>query len=289
MLAVALITLVDLYTVNKRYLNTDSFATPVENRASLEPREVDKQILADTAINYRVLDQPRFSDAAPSYYHKHIGGYHAAKLTRYQDLIDYQISKGNPEVMNMLNTKYVIVDDNHVYLNDDALGNAWFVDTLNYVATPNEEMAALTTIHAASQAVADKQFESVLGAAQPIAPGDTIYETTYARNRLTYCAKSAKGGVAVFSEIFFPWGWKATIDGEEAPIGRVNYVLRALKVPAGHHTIEFSFEPQSVKATDAVATIAIVIIYILLLVALNVSVYYRICSTKCAAEDAEKK
>ena len=289
MLAVALITLVDLYTVNKRYLNTDSFATPVENRASLEPRDVDKQILADTAINYRVLDQPRFSDAAPSYYHKHIGGYHAAKLTRYQDLIDYQISKGNPEVMNMLNTKYVIVDDNQVYLNDDALGNAWFVDTLNYVATPNEEMAALTTIHAASQAVADKQFESVLGAAQPIAPGDTIYETTYAPNRLTYCAKSAKGGVAVFSEIFFPWGWKATIDGEEAPIGRVNYVLRALKVPAGHHTIEFSFEPQSVKATDAVATIAIVIIYILLLVALNVSVYYRICSTKCAAEDAEKK
>ncbi|MBS7375509.1 MAG: YfhO family protein, partial [Muribaculaceae bacterium] len=287
-LAVAVITLADLYTVNKRYLNTDSFATPTENQASFEPRAVDRQILADTAINYRVLDQPRFSDAAPSYFHKHIGGYHAAKLTRYQDLIDHQISKGNAEVMNMLNTKYVIVNDEQVYVNDQALGNAWFVDTLTYVTTPNEEMEALNTIHAATQAVADKQFEATLGAAQQVAPGDTIYETTYAPNRLTYCARSAKGGVAVFSEIFFPWGWKATVDGEEAPIARVNYVLRALKVPAGHHTIEFSFEPQSVKTTDNIATVAIIIIYLSILVALNVGVYRRLRSDN-ASQDENKK
>ena len=287
-LAVAVITLADLYTVNKRYLNTDSFATPTENQASFEPRAVDRQILADTAINYRVLDQPRFSDAAPSYFHKHIGGYHAAKLTRYQDLIDHQISKGNAEVMNMLNTKYVIVNDEQVYVNDQALGNAWFVDTLTYVTTPNEEMEALNTIHAATQAVADKQFEATLGAAQQVAPGDTIYETTYAPNRLTYCARTAKGGVAVFSEIFFPWGWKATIDGEEAPIARVNYVLRALKVPAGHHTIEFSFEPQSVKTTDNIATVAIILIYLSILVALNVGVYRRLRSAN-ASQDENKK
>ena len=127
------------------------------------------------------------------------------------------------------------------------------------------------------------------GAAQQKAPGDTIYETTYAPNRLTYCARSAKGGVAVFSEIFFPWGWKATIDGEEAPIARVNYVLRALKVPAGHHTIEFSFEPQSVKTTDNIATVAIILIYLSILVALNVGVYRRLRSANVSQAENIKE
>ncbi len=287
-LAVAVITLVDLYTINKRYLNTDSFTTPVSNVAHFEPRPVDKQILADTAQNYRVLDQSRFGDAMPSYFHKHIGGYHAAKLTRYQDLIDHQISKGNAEVINMLNTKYLIVNDQQSYENADALGNAWFVDTLNYVSTPNEEMATLSTIHTATQAVADKKFESVLGNAQPKCEGDTIFETTYAPNRLTYSANSKNGGVAVFSEIYFPWGWTATIDGQNAEIGRVNYVLRALNIPAGKHTIEFRFEPQSVTIADNIASVAIILIYLSLFVALNVAMYKHLKRTNTTTEEEKQ-
>jgi hypothetical protein len=287
-LAVAVITLVDLYTINKRYLNTDSFTTPVSNVAHFEPRPVDKQILADTAQNYRVLDQSRFGDAMPSYFHKHIGGYHAAKLTRYQDLIDHQISKGNAEVINMLNTKYLIVNDQQSYENADALGNAWFVDTLNYVSTPNEEMATLSTIHTATQAVADKKFESVLGNAQPKCDGDTIFETTYAPNRLTYSANSKNGGVAVFSEIYFPWGWTATIDGQNAEIGRVNYVLRALNIPAGKHTIEFRFEPQSVTIADNIASVAIILIYLSLFVALNVAMYKHLKRTNTTTEEEKQ-
>lgn len=274
-LATAIILFADLFTVNKRYLNTDSFTAPMGTVESFEPRAVDRQILADTAQNYRVFDIANFSEAMPSYFHKCIGGYHAAKLTRYQDLIDHQINKGNPEVINMLNTKYIIQSDSVVMINPDALGNAWFVDTLSYVDGAAAEMGALNNLHTATQAVADSKFSSVLGNAKPKAAGDTIYETTYAPNALTYSATSQNGGVAVFSEIYFPWGWKATIDGKEVEIGRVNYVLRALNIPAGHHTISFVFDPQTVRTADTVATIAIVLIYLSLLVALNVNIYRR--------------
>lgn len=272
-LATAVILFVDLYTVNKRYLNTDSFTAPIASVDGFEPRAVDRQILVDTAQNYRVFDIQHFSEAMPSYFHKCIGGYHAAKLTRYQDLIDHQINKGNPEVMNMLNTKYIIQSDSVVMLNPEANGNAWFVDTLSYVSGAAEEMAALDNLHTATQAVADKKFSQVLGDASQKAEGDTIYETTYAPNALTYSATSQRGGVAVFSEVYFPWGWTATIDGKEVEIGRVNYVLRALRIPAGHHTVKFVFNPQIVTTADSVATIAIVLIYLLLLVSLNVNVY----------------
>ena len=175
----------------------------------------------------------------------------------------------------MLNTKYIIQSDSLVMLNPDALGNAWFVDTLSYVDGAAAEMGALNNLHTATQAVADSKFSSVLGNAKPTATGDTIYETSYAPNALTYSATSQNGGVAVFSEIYFPWGWKATIDGKEVKIGRVNYVLRALNIPAGHHTISFVFYPQTVRTADTVATIAIVLIYLSLLVALNVNIYRR--------------
>lgn len=271
--ATAVILLVDLYSVNKRYLNTDSFTVPEKSIDGFEPRMVDRQILADTAQNYRVFDVQHFSEAMPSYFHKCIGGYHAAKLTRYQDLIDHQISKNNMEVLNMLNTKYVIQSDSVVLLNPDALGNAWFVDTVSYVDNAAAEMNALSHIHTATQAVADRRFAAVLGDAQPKAAADTIFETTYAPNALTYSATSKNGGLAVFSEIYFPWGWTATIDGKEVEIGRVNYVLRALRIPAGHHTVRFEFKPSAVNTADTVATITIVIIYLGLLATLNVSVY----------------
>lgn len=283
--ATMVILLIDLYPVNKRYLDSESFTTPVESADGFEPRMADRQILADTTQNYRVFDVKHFGEAMPSYFHKCIGGYHAAKLTRYQDLIDHQISKNNMEVLNMLNTKYVIQSDSLVLLNPDALGNAWFVDTIAYVDNAAAEMNALSHIHTATQAVADRSFSSVLGNASAKAATDTIYETTYAPNALTYSATSQNGGLAVFSEIYFPWGWTATIDGKEAEIGRVNYVLRALKIPAGHHTVRFEFKPSVVTTADTMATVAIVIIYLGLLAVLNVNVYK--CLQRRKREEAE--
>lgn len=285
----AVLTLVDLYTVNKRYVNSDNFVVAASDEAVFEPTAVDLQILQDTTMNYRVMDYADFGGARSSYFHKTIGGYHAAKLTRYNDLIEHQINKGNLGVLNMLNARYFIGRDEAGQTvcerNPDAMGNAWFVDQVDYVASANEEMSALTDLAVDSVAVADKAFEAVLGKSQPKMPGDTIYETTYAPNRLTYHAQTQKGGVAVFSEVYFPWGWKATVDGKEAEIGRVNYVLRALNLPAGSHTVEFVFDPESIHVTDTMATISIIIIYLLCGGALFM--LYRQCS--CCQCTSKKK
>ncbi|MDE5874806.1 MAG: YfhO family protein, partial [Muribaculaceae bacterium] len=245
------VVLIDLYPLNKRYVNSDSFTTPVDNEVAFNKTQADEAILRDKG-HYRVMDVAGFSQARSSYFHNTIGGYHAAKLTRYNDLITHQISKNNPQVLNMLNAKYFLSGDQYE-VNPDALGNAWFVDAVDYVATPNEEMAALDTINPGFVAVADRKFEPVLGKASMRTPGDTLALASYAPNRLVYKSKSAKENVAVFSEIFFPWGWTATIDGKEHQIGRVDYVLRAMRVPAGEHEIVFTFDPQSLKVTNTVA------------------------------------
>lgn len=254
----------DLFMVNKRYLNTESFVPRrLLSTTQFPLTPADKVILTDTAMNYRVLNIPQFSSAAPSYHHKTIGGYHAAKLTRYQDLIDRQIMKSNQRVLDMLNTRYIVVDDNAApQLNPDALGNAWLVDRVDYVEGADAEMAALDSLDVARVAVADKRFSSVLGNSAPKSAGDTIFETTYAPDRLTYHVRSARGGVAAFSEVFFPWGWQATIDGNPAEIGRVNYVLRAIRIPAGSHTVEMVFDPGSLRTTSTVAYISIILIYL---------------------------
>lgn len=261
-----LIIVLDLFSVNKRYLNHDSFIPKsMLQEASFTPRPADTQILKDKTMNYRVLDLTAFGDAAPSYFHKTIGGYHAAKLSRYQDLMSYYMSeKGiSAEVVNMLNGKYIITDPNKAELNTEALGNAWFVDTLNFVNDANAEIASLAHFKASTTAYADKKFEKVLNRNIPMkSVGDTIYETSYAPNKLTYTSNSAKGGLAVFSEIYFPWGWVATIDGKPVEIGRVNYVLRAINVPAGKHDIEFRFDPPSLHVTETIAYCSIIIIYL---------------------------
>ncbi|MDE6323066.1 MAG: hypothetical protein K2L46_06880 [Paramuribaculum sp.] len=262
--AVGLIICGDLYMVNKRYLNTHSFVPRrYVSTERFAPSAADRVILTDTAMNYRVLNIPQFSAAAPSYHHKAIGGYHAAKLTRYQDLIDRQLLKNNPEVLNMLNTRYVITNDNAApELNPDAMGNAWFVDAIEYVDGPDAEMAALDSLAVGVRAVADNKFKTILGQSRPKTAGDTIFETTYAPDRLTYHANTRNGGVAVFSEIYFPWGWDVTIDGQPAELGRVNYVLRALAIPAGSHTIEMVFDPKSLHTTTNIAYASIILIYI---------------------------
>lgn len=271
---IAVVVLVDMYSVNKRYISTTSFTSPMPQTEQIAARPVDKQILQDTTMNYRVVDFKKFGEAAPSYYHKMIGGYHAAKLTRYQDLIDYQINKGNMEVLNMLNTKYFIVDDNNAQINPDALGNAWWVEKVDYVNTPKDEMAYLTDFIADSTAVADVKFKPILGDSfAPKVQGDTIYETSYAPNELNYCAVTQNGGIAVFSEVYFPWGWKATIDGNPVEIARVDYVLRALKVPAGKHNINFKFEPDAVITADRIAYAAISIIYVAVLASIGFALW----------------
>lgn len=270
----------DLYSVNKRYLNHESFCSPEISAADPFPLSaVDREILADTAMNYRVMNIPQFYQAAPSRHHKAVGGYHAAKLTRYQDLIDRHLSHfpaGNPteadfRVLDMLNARYLVGGNNAVQQNPQALGNAWFVNEISYVDNADSEMDALQTLDPATHAVATRNFEAVLGKAAPTLPGDTIFETTYAPDRLTYSANSANGGVAVFSEIYFPWGWEATIDGTPAEIGRVNYVLRAMRIPAGHHAIEMRFNPASVRHTVTAARFAVIAIYLLIAVAIVAS------------------
>ena len=276
--AIGAIVLLDLFTVDKRYVDSESF---VAKRLALAPQfplsDADRAILADTSMNYRVMDMQRFWQADPSYHHKSIGGYHAAKLTRYQDLIDRHLQpllSGNPSeadfrVLDMLNARYVITGQGEAVLNDRALGNAWIADSLIYVDGADAEMAALSEIDPAQTAVADRRFTAALGESTVAkTPGDTIFETTYAPNRLTYHARSAKGGVAVFSEVYFPWGWKATIDGKEAEIGRVNYLLRAMRIPAGSHTIEMRFAPDSLKPTTATAYASIILVYLALAAAI---------------------
>ena len=260
------IVLIDLFSVNKRYVDNDSFVSPMAQE-TYEPTEADIEILKDTAMNYRVLDLDNFGGARSSYFHKTIGGYHAAKLTRYNDLLENQIGKGNENVINMLNAKYTI-QGGKAYPTTEPYGNAWLVDAVSYVDSPNAEMKALETTDLRNNAVADRKFADLLGNSAPTQPGDTIFETTYAPNRLTYSSRSTNGGVAVFSEIYFPWGWEATIDGKPAQIGRVNYVLRALKVPAGQHTIEFTFHPKSLDATNTLSIIAVSLIFLICLIAL---------------------
>lgn len=258
--------LIDLFSVGKRYVNSENFTRPALDEVTFNKTAADEAILKDTS-NYRVYDVQGLYSARSSYFHKTIGGYHAAKLTRYNDLLDRQISKGNMGVLNMLNTKYFLSGDQYEE-NPDALGNAWFVNNISYVANADKEMAALDSLDTASDAVADKKFRTTLGNAVPKAPGDTIYETSYAPNALSYKAKTGKGGIAVFSEIYFPWGWTATIDGKEAPIGRVNYVLRALRIPAGEHEINFRFDPQSVRVTNSISVASVTGIYLLCALAL---------------------
>lgn len=273
-LIVAGIVLVDMYAVNKRYMDSDTFTSRYDvPEQQFVQRPADTQILQDKDMNYRVMDVQHFGEAMPSYFHKTVGGYHAAKLTRYNDLINNQIMNNNIQVLNMLNTRYVIVDDQTVQSNPDALGNAWFVDSLTYVNNADQEMAFLDNFNPATSAVADAKFKQQLGEAKAVQPGDTIYETSYAPNHLTYQSHSAAGGLAVFSEIYFPWGWQVTVDDKPVEMGRVNYVLRAVQLPAGDHKIDFKFIPDEVTKTQTWARIAVIAIYVLLLLALNYAIF----------------
>ncbi|GAB2698450.1 membrane protein [Hymenobacter frigidus] len=270
-LMVALV-LVDLWGVDKRYLGENKFQRETIAE-EFQPSPADQLILQDKDLSYRVLNlQNPFNEAQTSYYHKSIGGYHGAKLRRYQDLIERQISTNNQQVLNMLNMRYLITGDakQPVQRNPGALGNAWFVSEVQPVASPDAEMAALSTISPATVAVVDaSKFPQQKAATYNIA-GSSIALTAYSPDELKYRYNATQAGLVVFSEIYYADGWQAFIDGKPVPHIRADYVLRALQVPAGPHTIDFKFEPKSYAVGNGVSLAASIA---LLLVLLGVAVY----------------
>lgn len=282
----------DMWSVNKRYLYDAQFVEKVQQENSFKPTDTDKAILADKTLDFRVLNLAgnTFNENNTSYWHKSIGGYHAAKLRRYQEMIEEHISsemndlfkavsdaggdmkKVDPSgfpVLNMLNTRYFIFPlqggQTMPMQNPYTMGNAWFVDEVQYVTNANEEIDALHHINPAKVAVVDQKFsEQVEQTAAPDSMS-SIKLTAYEPNGLKYEVDSKTGGTVVFSEIYYP-GWQAYIDGVEAPHGRANYILRAMNVPAGEHVVEFKFDPKSLHVTETVAFIALGILVFILLV-----------------------
>ncbi|MBQ9523989.1 MAG: YfhO family protein [Bacteroidaceae bacterium] len=285
--------LADMWGINKRYLNDSMFVTPRTNAQAFPPSQADELILQDPDKYHRVLNMTvsTFNDNTTSYYHKSIGGYHAAKLRRYQELIEEHIS---PEmsalqqaavqtsglletvngdslypVLNMLNMKYAIMgtkDSGKVsVMNPWANGNAWFVDKVQYVDDADAELASLHGLATKHVAVVDKKFQEVLGD-EALQSDSTakVTLTAYEANRLAYEVNSEKGGVVVFSEIYYP-GWTCTVDGQDTQIARADYVLRAIRIPAGKHTVVMTFDPQTVHITETIAYTALAILVLLLI------------------------
>jgi hypothetical protein len=256
----------DLFMVDKRYVsnNPDQFRSAREVDMPFDPTEADQRILADTT-HFRVFEvEGGMSSARTSFFHKSIGGYHAAKPRRIQQLFDYQIAKNNVRVLNMLNVKYVIQSDEKgqklALQNPAANGNAWFVEKVKFVNSANEEMKALDNLDTKKIVVVNtliNEGQDFKGS-ESIAKDSTssIQLTSYKPNQLKYVSNNTSAGFAVFSEMYYKNGWVATVDGNEAKIFQVNYVLRGLQIPAGKHTIEFKFEPQVVKTGSTIALIS---------------------------------
>jgi hypothetical protein len=293
--------LFDMWGVNKRYLNDNMFVQPRPQAQDFPTSPADEQILQDKDAYHRVLNLTvsTFNDNTTSYHHKSIGGYHAAKLRRYQELIEEHLQKEMRQaqmtaitngfrldsictdsifpVLNMLNMKYMILagKDNAKtpVLNPGANGNAWMVDNIEYVADADAEIKALHGMDTKHSAVADKKFENVLGKAVPGSKGH-IKLTQYAANELAYEVDSEKGGIAVFSEIYYP-EWTCLVDGKETEIGRVNYVLRAIRLEPGKHSVVFRFDPKSIHTTEAIAYAALGILALILLLLCVLPFYKR--------------
>lgn len=269
----AALILLDMFVISKRYLNNNSFTTKSKVEKPFAPTEADQQILRDPDPDYRVfnLTVSTFNDASTSYFHKSIGGYHGAKLRRYQELIENQISKNNMSVLNMLNTKYFILPGENrkptAQRNYDALGHAWFVEGYELVDNADQEMAAITTFSPGDTAIVDKRFEQNLTACTPGRDSAGYIElTSYAPNDLTYKYETAKDALTVFSEIYYPKGWNAYVDGRLTPHFRANYVLRAMVLPAGSHTVEFKFEPNVYMVGERISLISSIALLLLILI-----------------------
>lgn len=308
---IAVICLVDMWMVNKRYLNDSHFVPKSQTTQSYTATQADKYILQDKSLDYRVLNLSvnTFNDNTTSYYHKSIGGYHAAKLRRYQEMIDYHIM---PEIgqlqkiinerqgdlsgvdgrefqtLNMLNTKYIIVptSNGNIPLANPCVaeyGNAWFVDNIRYAANANEEIESIYDIDVRHTAVVDNKFKEILNSQTEMKKDSTsaIVLTSYKPNELVYKTSSKEDGVAVFSEIYYP-EWTANIDGQPAEIARANYILRSMFIPKGEHIVTFTFKPKSIERTETAAYIALA----LLAIGAAVLIYQSVKKRKATAEKA---
>ena len=264
-LIVGVLVLADMWTINKRYLNDDNFVRKSKVETPYQPTQADNQILNDKDPNFRVYNQSvsTFNDASTSYFHKSIGGYHGAKLKRYQELIGNHISKGNMAVLNMLNTKYFINPKGQAQQNPGAMGNAWFINEINTVANADAEIASLNGFNPANTAIVDVRFsEQMIDGLDNVGTSITLAE--YKPNYLKYNSTSSKNGIAIFSEIYYDKGWNAYVDGELKPHFRANYVLRGMQIPAGNHVVEFKFEPAVYHVSERIALASSIILLLLL-------------------------
>lgn len=295
--AIALLCLGDMWSVNKRYLYDEQFIPKSEQTATFRKTQTDELILQDPSLDYRVLNFAgnTFEENNTSYWHKSVGGYHAAKLRRYQEMIDHHIAKemqaayqevatagGQMDsvnsakfpVLNMLNTKYFIFPAGQQgqtvpIENPYTFGNAWFIDKIQYVNNANEEIDAIGQVDLQQTAIVDSKFKEALkGVNEGYKDSlSTIRLTSYEPNQLVYETSSPQDGIVVFSEIYYP-GWTATIDGKPADIARADYILRAMNVPAGKHTIEMRFDPQSLHITEGIAygAMALLLVGVIILI-----------------------
>lgn len=255
--------MVDMIPVNKRFLNNDDFVKPAKDY--FKANAANKTILADKDPNFRVMNftVSPFNDASTSYFHKSIGGYHGAKMKRYQELIDSCLSQRNFDVYNMLNTKYFIIPGENqqpiAQRNPEALGNAWFVESVHMVPNADTEIQSLKDFNPEKEAFVDMRF-TVNNRDLQVDSAASITLNSYAPMDLVYTSNNSHDGVAIFSEIYYDKGWNAYIDGEKVPHFRANYVLRGLEIPAGQHKIEFKFEPQTYYTCNRISLISSVIL-----------------------------
>ncbi|MDO4722528.1 MAG: YfhO family protein [Porphyromonas circumdentaria] len=275
LILLGVITLVDLWLVDKRYLYDAMYQRPAQVAAMAAPQtEADRTILQDKTLGYRVWNMSvnSFNDATTSRWHRSVGGYHAAKLQRYQDLITHQLLKGNEEVVNMLNTRYIIQPDPETgmpkaFFNDRAYGPAWFAQSIKVVSDANSEMKALNTEDLCTTAIVDARFvDDNLKRLAPLS--DSTANVTLIKhtpNEVEYLTSVGQDALLVCSEIYYPEGWIATVNGKEVPIIRVNYTLRGVIVPAGTHSLRLTFAPTSIATTERIAFGALILLLLLLL------------------------
>lgn len=274
--AVIILSSIDLLGVGRRYLNNENFVEPSDFESTFIPSQADNQIKADPDKYFRVFDQTAgapFSDSRASYHHNSIGGYSPAKLALYQDIIERQLSRGNMNVFNMLNAKYFIVANPETRqpearLNKDALGNAWFVKGIQFARNADEEMNVLNTLKPKDSAVIDARYKNIFSAQPSFDSTATIKLIENLNDKISYRSSARSNQFAVFSEVYYPFGWDAYIDGKKTAYCRVDYVLRGMPIPAGNHTIEFRFEPRSVILGDKLTSWFTILMYLMLVVAL---------------------
>ena len=280
-ITLAVVILVDLWSIDRRYLNNAKFVEKNELAQQFKPRDVDQLIMRDQSY-YRVLDLSQgnpFSNSVPSYFHKSLGGYHAAKLKRYQEVLDKQFNGAiNEDVLDMLNTKYLITADQNgqkemMKNRSTAAGHAWFVQKVEYVKNADEEMMAISSFDPKNVMVVDQKFKSLIDVKKVGYDGNGFIRlTNYHPDHLTYEYSSGRDALAVFSEMWYEKGWNAYVDGEKIPYFRADYILRAAQLPGGNHKLEFKFEPNSYYTGETISLIA----SILLLLSLGYVIFLEV-------------